>query len=199
MESFDHTSAIILSAGKSERMGESKAFLKYNDNKTFIQKITEIYFRAGIKQVIVVVNSELVEKIKKEKITLPVNVEIVINDNPELGRFYSLQCGLKYLKPDHYCFLQNIDNPFTSVEALRFLIQYKTAADVIIPTFQYKSGHPALFNPKVARELIIISDTDLRIDQFFRTFHIKKLGVNESGILWNINSREDYIRSGLGE
>lgn len=198
MKSFSHTSAIILSAGKSERMGEPKALLKYNENKTFIQKITETYLQAGIEQVIVVLNSELFDEIKKENINLPSNIEIAINDNPEWGRFYSLQCGLKYLKPDHYCFFQNIDNLFTTVQTLRSLIQHKVAADVIIPTFHDKSGHPVLFNSKVAQKILIVWDPHLRIDHFFRRLNIKKVEVNESGIFSNINSREDYIRAGLG-
>lgn len=192
---FARTSCIILSAGSSARMGTHKALLKFDSERTFLQKITEIYSKAGIEQVMVVVNSELLKLIKESNLTLAKKVLLVINDKPESGRFYSLQTGVKALKPGNYCFFQNIDNPFTAETLLHDLIIHKDEADVIIPAFLERPGHPALISPLVAAEIINAKDPDLRIDLFLKRFNVKIVETSDRNILVNINSREAYQRS----
>ena len=196
---FGQTSCIILSAGSSERMGEPKALLKFSKDETFIQKITGTYAQCGVQQVIVVVNNELFHSIHEQKILLDPEVQLVINPFPERGRFFSLQKGAEKLDPGNYCFFQNIDNPFTSAEVLKLLFQFKKDADVIMPVFQAKSGHPVLISPEVAQKIITESDTEIRIDQFLKSFAYKKIEIAENRILTNINSPEDFTEAGLGK
>jgi molybdenum cofactor cytidylyltransferase len=197
MKPFRDTSAIILSAGNSMRMGGHKALLKFDSQRTFLQKITETYLLAGIEQVIVVVNSELFKLIQESSLSLYEQVKLVINDKPGLGRFYSLQTGIKQLKPGNSCFIQNIDNPFTSEALLRELIIHKDEADVILPTFQKKSGHPVLINPLVIREIYAGIDYEIRIDAFLKQFTEKRIETQDHRILLNINSKEDYLNAGF--
>jgi molybdenum cofactor cytidylyltransferase len=194
---FAHTSCIILSAGSSARMGTHKALLKFDSERTFLQKITETYSLAGIEQVIVVVHSELYKLIKKSDITLSEKVLLVINDKPELGRFYSLQTGIKHLKTGNYCFFQNIDNPFISEAWLNELIIHKGEADVIMPVFEERKGHPVLINPKVVQEIASTIDYDVRIDAFLKQFAEKRVEIQDRRIPLNINSKEDYLKAGF--
>jgi CTP:molybdopterin cytidylyltransferase MocA len=195
---FGQTSCIILAAGSSTRMGKSKALLKFGKDETFIQKIIGTYVNSGIKQVIVVVNSELHNSILEHQIPLNQEVELVINPFPEKGRFYSLQTGVHKLRTGNSCFFQNIDNPFTSFQVLQSLIHSSTGSDVIIPEYQGKSGHPALFSNLVAGKIIAAKDSEVRIDQFLKTFRIKMVEIDDNNILTNINSYEEYIKAGLG-
>jgi len=194
---FGQTSCIILSAGSSERMGEPKALLKFSIDETFIQKITGTYVQCGVRQVIVVVNKELYNTIQEREILLVPEVQLVINSFPEKGRFYSLQTGAKKLKPGHSCFFQNIDNPFTSDEVLKSLFRSQKDADVIIPAYDGKSGHPVLINPAVVQKIIVQNDTSIRIDLFLKSFASKKIELDENRILTNINSPEDFMEAGL--
>ena len=196
---FAHTSCIILSAGNSNRMRKHKALLKYNENSTFLERITSVYAAAGIEQIIVVVNAGLYTRIKELKLNLPGKVTLVINEKPELGRFYSLQTGGRHLEPGNSCFFQNIDNPFTTEILLQELYKrIKEESDVIIPTFQGKSGHPVLFTALVAEKIPVETDPDLRIDEFLRKFNVQKTEMPEIRLLANINSPEDYTRAGFG-
>jgi molybdenum cofactor cytidylyltransferase len=197
MKPFSDTSAIILSAGNSMRMGGHKALLKFDSQRTFLQKITETYLLAGIEQVIVVVNSELFKLIQESSLSLSEQVKLVINDKPELGRFYSLQTGIKQLKPGNSCFFQNIDNPFTTIELLDELIIQNEEADVTIPTFQKKSGHPVLISPLVVQKINSGCDYELRVDAFLKQFTEKKIDTLDQRILININSNEDYLMAGF--
>jgi len=192
MRSFRDTSAIILSAGNSERMGKHKALLAFDKGTTFLQKITETYLLAGIEQVIVVVNSILFDTIKQGDYALSAKILLVINDKPELGRFYSLRTGIKYLLPGNFCFFQNIDNPYTSEALLRELILHKDEAEVIMPTFKGRTGHPVLINSSVKKEIIEARNSDLRIDLFLKRFGAMKVETSDKYILANINLPEDY-------
>jgi CTP:molybdopterin cytidylyltransferase MocA len=174
-------------------MGKHKALLAFDKGTTFLQKITETYLLAGIEQVIVVVNSILFDTIRQGDYALSAKVLLVINDKPELGRFYSLQTGIKYMLPGNFCFFQNIDNPFTSEELLRALILHKNEADVIIPSFQNKSGHPVLINPMVIREICSGVEYEARLDEFLKQFEETRIEIPDHRILININTTEDYL------
>jgi len=197
MKPFDRTSCVILSAGNSFRMAGHKALLKFDDDMTFIGRITETYLNSGVEQVIVVVSSKLSDQLKERKINLPERVSLVINDKPESGRFYSLQTGAKHLKVGNYSFFQNIDNPFTSAELLKALIHHKDEADVIIPAFHERSGHPVLLSPEVACRICLEGEPDLRIDEFLKRFKVKMVETSDKRILVNINSPDEYLAAGF--
>jgi molybdenum cofactor cytidylyltransferase len=196
-DQFAQTSCILLSAGSSIRMGESKALLKFDGQTTFIQQIAETYIHAGIHQVVVVVNSSLFDTIREREIFLLKEIQLVINNHPERGRFYSLQTGVQYLKQGNFCFFQNIDNPFTSAECLLSLIKFKDNSDVIIPSFRGKSGHPVLFSPFIAAEIMKTNSPDQRIDQFLTKFKVMKVETSDRNISANINSQDDYLAAGF--
>ena len=193
---FSHVSCIILSAGTSSRMGRHKALLNYDEDSSFIQRITSTYVQAGIEQIIVVVNAELFDLLIDRNLNLQHNVELVVNEQPELGRFHSLQTGVQQLKPGGHCFFQNIDNPFTSECLLKQMINRKAEADVIIPVFNKKSGHPVLISSSVMEEIIKSQDPELKINVFLKRFEIKKIDTSDHNILVNINSPEDYHKTG---
>jgi len=194
---FEQTSCIILSAGSSIRMGTNKALLKFDSEKTFLQKITETYLLAGIDQVIVVVNSELYKLINESNLALSEQVKLVVNHKPELGRFYSLQTGAKHAEHGNSCFFQNIDNPFSTEKLLRELIFHKGEADVLLPAFQNKTGHPVLISPLVIQNVNTGCDYELRIDEFLKQFTQKRIDTQDNRILLNINSKEDYLKAGF--
>lgn len=194
---FHQTSCIVLSAGNSQRMGEHKALLKFSEKTTFIEHITDTYLQAGLNQVIVVVSKELHLCLEESGIYLPDRVSLIINPKPELGRFYSLQTGLNHIKTGNSCFFQNIDNPFATETLLRELIIHKDEAHVIMPTFQARAGHPVLISPWVVQESSSATDYEVRIDEFLKQFHEKRIEIPDNRILTNINSPEDYFKEGF--
>jgi len=194
---FDHTSCLILAAGNSERMGEPKALLKFDTGTTFIEKITNTYVQSGVEQIVIVVNRELSILLKERAIHLPSRVILVLNDRPDLGRFYSLKTGVPKVSPEHTCFLQNIDNPFTSIKILEELYIHRNEADVIVPKFQNRSGHPVLLSPVVLKEISSSAELEVKINDFLKRFLINKIETSDESILANINSLADYQNSGF--
>jgi nicotine blue oxidoreductase len=194
---FAHTSCIILSAGSSERMGMHKALLKFDNNHTFLSKIAETFAMVGVEQILVVVSAELLSILNEKIQNLPEKVLFVLNDNPGLGRFYSLQKGVQQLKQDNHCFFQNIDNPLVSDNVLENLLKHKQKADVLIPVFENNPGHPVLFGPHVTQEIMKQVEPGIRIDYFLKRFDTIRIELSDKSIAVNINSREDYLAAGF--
>lgn len=198
MHLFHKTSCVILAAGNSERMGQNKALLRFDSGSNFLQKIINTYLNVGMEELIVVVNQQLADILQNEHSFIPDKVKVVVNHHPELGRFYSLQQGLCLVTKDHFCFFQNIDNPFTSSEILYLLIANRQLADVIIPSFGLHKGHPVLLSEHVFNAIVQCKDTNIRIDHFLSKYDILCVEVQDDKILVNVNTKTEYHRLGLG-
>jgi molybdenum cofactor cytidylyltransferase len=195
MNPFSPVSCVILSAGDSGRMGMHKALLPFGHEKmAFLEKISASYQQAGIDQQIVVINKSLHRILKSTRLSLPAEVEFVINPYPENGRFYSLQSGMMKVGAGSYVFIQNADNPFTEPELLINMIENKTKAGVITPCFAGKAGHPVLINPVVCESIRACKNPDARLDYFLRDFPSFNVESNNSRILVNINTPADYTK-----
>lgn len=91
---YRNFSVIILAAGKSEN-GCSKLGLKFDENMLFAEKILESILEIEPMECVIVVNHQGLELVNSGKVRISDKVKIVLNDDPDKGRFYSLQCGLK--------------------------------------------------------------------------------------------------------
>ena len=80
---FENYAVVILSAGYSERMGSHKALLKFSKNLNFIEKITETYIDSGIKNICLVVNSDLFQHLLNAPFKQQAFVRIIENKIPE--------------------------------------------------------------------------------------------------------------------
>lgn len=186
-------SCIILSAGDSGRMGTHKALLPFGRQKvSFLEQILQVYSQAGMDEMVVVVNSDLLRILNELKPELPEQVRITENPHPEKGRFYSLQTGLKHVTADACVFIQNIDNPFIDRETLHNMLKNLHRAQVILPAFTGKTGHPVLVHPEVCRSILSSPNPDARLDSFLKDFSSVAIEVENPRILANVNTPEDY-------
>ena len=186
---FDYKySVVILAAGTSSRFGKNKAFLKYNSEHTFLEKIVSTYYNSGIKDGYLVVNNETFNDLKNYKFQ---NFKIIINSEPQNGRLYSLKLAVEKMDNYNYCFIQNIDNPFVNPDLIQKLITNCENCDYIVPTFDGKNGHPALISSKVLK-LISKSDYSFGIKEVLKQFAKKNVIVNDKSVLYNINTIEEY-------
>lgn len=195
MSALPRFSCIILSAGNSFRMGRHKALLSFgNQNISFLEMIIKAYRKAGASQVIVVVNEELKEMLSGSELFENGEAEIVVNHRPGLGRFYSLKKGLSLAEPDNLVFVQNVDNPFVDVNLLISMLSLIDEADVVVPSFSGRSGHPVLINQLVCKAAIDLADMNVRLDVFFKSFGRAHMEVDHDKIFANVNTPDDYKR-----
>jgi len=187
-------SAIILSAGKSERMGVPKFSLRFNTETTFLEKLIDEYHSFGCNEIIVVLNETSAVLYHQLKLSVPSNVRVVINHHPEWERFYSLKLAALALNEVKPVFVSNIDNPFLNQETLDILFKEVDNFDYISPSFNGKGGHPFLVSAKVINELKTEKQDQIHLKEFLGKYSKKLEEVNDEKILLNINTMEDYSR-----
>ena len=183
--------ALILAAGNSSRMGTPKLFLKLNNEKTFLENITQQYDIFGCREIIVVLNITGLNLLKSRQQKLPSQTQLVLNSNPNFGRFYSVKIGIEQVSTSH-TFIHNIDNPTLKPEVLDSLYSSKNQGDVIKPVLNTKGGHPILLSKKVCENILKIYENDIILKDFLRQFVTIDINVKSNSIFENINTNYDY-------
>jgi len=186
------TSAIILSAGKSERMGVPKFSLKFDKQVTFIEKLFNEYTAYGCNEIIVVLNETSAVLYHQLKLSIPSNVRVVINHYPEWERFYSLKLAALALNKVKPVFVSNIDNPFVSNSILDCLYNESINFDYACVAFNGRGGHPFYLSEQVINHLRSEPQDQIHLKQFLSKYPKKLVEVNDSKVLLNINNMEDY-------
>ncbi len=192
MSSLKTYNAIILSAGCSLRMGRPKMMLPFDDNRTFLDVITERYSHFGCREIVLVVNAEnspLVDRTVAKK-----HVTVVVNTHPEWQRFYSVQLGLKAMKVKSPVFIHNIDNPFVDGELLQKMAAALPVKGYVVPVFQGRGGHPVLLSAEVARQIVASPDPFVNLKTFLKSFSRVEVESENDNVLVNINTMQDYLK-----
>jgi CTP:molybdopterin cytidylyltransferase MocA len=187
------TGAVILAAGRSERMKELKAFLPDNEKVTFIEKILSTYSDWGCSEIIMVTNKKAFDRMNNRGI-IPSDVKMVINDHLEFERFYSVKIGLGALHTSSFCFIQNVDNPFIDTQILDILYEHRSNEKYVSPVFENKGGHPVLLNRQNINQIYNWpGDTDILKD-VLNTMECRMVEMPDDRVLININNLKDYKR-----
>lgn len=153
-------SAIILAAGSSSRLGQSKQLVKIDGTPLLVKTITTT-LEINFKEVVVVLGSDY--SIHEALINhLP--VRIVANENWQTGMGSSVKTGLKSLlniQPDTSAVMILVcDQPYLSSGHLKALITSYINSNKPLVASRYNSntGVPALFDKQLFSELLQIDD-----------------------------------------
>jgi molybdenum cofactor cytidylyltransferase len=147
-------SVIILAAGSSSRMGESKQLLPWKGKTLLTHSITTaLESRAGKVYVVLA---------KDQKLVADLPVSVVINSVWERGIGSSIKAGLNEAKEDEAVLIMVGDMPFVTSQHLNNLIEHyaKTKSAVVASKYLETIGVPALFDKKVFDELLKIADDE---------------------------------------
>ncbi|MEW5844950.1 MAG: NTP transferase domain-containing protein [Bacteroidota bacterium] len=183
-------SAVILAAGSSGRMGHHKALLPFDPQRCFARKLADDFFAFGCNRVVMVTNSHVMEKVRAGNYHLD-DIDIVLNPNPGLGRFYSLYLALQVIDAQHV-FVTNADNPFAKVDILKQIWQHSAQADYVCPAYQGKGGHPILISPRIVSAVKTETNLEANFKDYLNRFSKLYIQVTDELILANINTPEDY-------
>ena len=183
---------IILAAGKSGRMGKPKFLLEHVSGETFLHRLITVYQRAGIHEMVVVVNNIDFKNQLEYFSTLPERVKIIQNPTPEQGRLLSIQLGAGAFSGNTPCFIHNIDNPFVEITLLEQLHHSLGEAGYLKPVFAGKGGHPILISDSIVAVLRNETNEFQDFKQLLDSFYGKRLEVEFEEVVLNVNTREDY-------
>ncbi len=181
--------AVILAAGKGSRMGLPKWQLKMPNGDFFYNSLINIFQQFGCNTILVINEHDhlnLAPQLKSKKISFALNRRL------DLGRSYSLQCGLKNLSSVDYCFVHNIDNPYLSNDLLNTLLLNIINFDFALPEHNGKGGHPLLINSKIISRILSLENNYLEFREVLAEFNGTRVPYKQPEILLNINTPEDY-------
>lgn len=201
----NNTVFILLAGGKSERMGVAKGLLKYQQTYWILEQLNRIS-KSTISEVIIGLGfnfQQYFDAIPWLENTLTnyanfqgLKVKTVINKNPELGSFSTLQTALKEIASTNTVVLNPIDIPILNSIELNKIITTKN--EVVIPNFEGKNGHPIKMNASFWNNLlkINISDANARLDVQLKKINPAKVSIIETtdkDILKNLNTKKEWI------
>ncbi len=187
---------MVLAAGMSSRMGSPKQLLRIEGKP--VLELTLDNVRASSVDEMVLVLGFAADTIEKEVATQ--GVRIVRNDVFQEGMGRSLRAGLAALDQNARAALIVLaDQPFVRAATLDRLMEFHQAsgAQIVIPTYTGFRGNPVLLDRFVFPELNELSgDVGCRAIFGTHTENIRKLPVDDAGILLDIDSREDFQKLG---
>jgi molybdenum cofactor cytidylyltransferase len=200
MNNLSQISAIVLAAGASRRMGQSKMLLPWGDS-TVIRKVLDTLLEAGVTEPVVVTGRTSTE-IHQELASLTVRWA----HNPDFEHtemLQSLQIGLRQLPPSCDAFLVVLgDQPQIEPAIVRQILQQAAGSNsaLTIPSYQMRRGHPWLIKKSLWEDLASL-DKSATLRQFLNQHaaQIEYQNVDSDSVLMDLDTPEDYARSQPGQ
>ena len=148
--------ALLLAAGRSQRMGAFKPLLPFGD-RTVVEACIDNLRIGGAEEIIVVAGHRADEM--RESLS-NVAVSIAINTDPDSEMAASIARGVEKISPGAKAlFIALVDQPAIPPEVMRLLIAEKsrTGSVLVLPQYEGRGGHPVLIDLSLREELMNLS------------------------------------------
>ncbi len=200
--------AAILAAGRSGRMGASKAFLDWN-GRAFIETIAASLRQAGAPRILAILRPGEIERARAlSGAASAIDVFLANADPNDEGPISSIRVALGFLCAEssqntggsntiavHGLAVCLVDHP--AVQSATYSTLFRTAAEspgrIIIPSFGGKRGHPVIFPAEVFADLRAVPPgrgADWAVEQ--NASRLLEISVEDPGILRDIDTPEEY-------
>ena len=187
--------ALLLSAGKSSRMGFTKALVDWHNQK-LIQFQVETLLSSGCNNVFIVLGHEkekIIPYIQKE------NTKIIYNENYKKGKSSSIIKGINNInKNTNNLLIIGVDQP-RPIKFLKKLLHFhlKNNAMISAPLNNNKRGPPIIFNEKMFPEILKIDKFDDGLRTFFRKNNkiVQTIKINSKWTHLDLNSTESLDKA----
>ena len=187
--------ATILTAGLSSRMGFPKALLRYR-GRTFLQGILDATGALGISRRIVVVGPDPGRILSEHELR---GVTVVTNAEIAAGPIGSIRAAVEAVRvhPVDGLLVWPVDYPHVTVDTVQTLIDRFRAggAEIVVPGFEGKRGHPVVFGRAVFPELEAASPPEGARDVVrAHPERVAVVPVEDPAVLDDLNTPESYRR-----
>jgi len=194
---------LILSAGKSGRMGKFKPLINYK-GKSFLKNVI-VNLDTVCSEIIIVTgfnSAELKEKIVNQfenssELKIKDKLSFVKNPVFEKGMFTSLKTGLSRANEADWVLYHFVDQPGLPKEFyLDFIGQIDNASNWIQPSYNNWNGHPILIKNELF-DIILNRDENSNLRDISREPVVKKKlwECYYQNVLQDIDTKEDYLSS----
>jgi len=191
---LDNTTAIVLAAGESRRMGAQKLLLPFA-GKTVVGHVVSEIHRGGVHDIVVVTGKdhEGVARVLAGR-----EARIVRNERYEEGMLSSVRAGLRALSAYSESVLIALgDQPAIHPRIVRDLIRALASSSktIAVPVFEGRRGHPLLFS-RIHRDEILTGFDEVGLRGLLRQRSecLLEIPVESDAVLSDMASPEDYRR-----
>ncbi len=185
--------AIVLAAGRSERMGAFKPLLPFGKS-TVIEACIEHLREGGVETIVVVVAQDLRGE-KLQQHLRDSNVTFAINPDPASEMGDSIAFGVRKLSDQTRAVLITpADHPAVPPEVVVQLIEeWQKGAALVVPTFENRGGHPVLLDISFRPELLNL-DPQGGLKNLFKvnSATVCRLAVESKYIARDMDTWDDY-------
>lgn len=186
--------AIVLAAGYSSRANAFKMTLPMGQMSVLEQTISK--FEGLCSRVIVVagfqaeiIQEEIAKIISKNAYSF--QIKFVYNENFNQGMFHSIQKGCNEVNAPTF-FITPGDCPLVKKETVQLLAKHK--GNVVIPSFDYKGGHPIKLSSEVKQKILETNpESNLRV--VLGGYEKQYMNVDDAGVLMDVDTPEDYQKA----
>ncbi|AMM95828.1 hypothetical protein UP17_25780 (plasmid) [Peribacillus simplex] len=186
--------AIVLAAGYSSRANAFKMTLPMGQmGQMSVLEQTISKFEGLCSRVIVVagfqaeiIQEEIAKIISKNAYSF--QIKFVYNENFNQGMFHSIQKGCNEVNAPTF-FITPGDCPLVKKETVQLLAKHK--GNVVIPSFDYKGGHPIKLSSEVKQKILETNpESNLRV--VLGGYEKQYMNVDDAGVLIDVDTPEDY-------
>lgn len=188
---MEDVAAIILAAGRSERMGAFKPLLPFGP-RTVIETCIDHLRNGGVETLVVVLGHRaeaLKDHLKNSRVTF------AVNPDPRSEMSASIACGVSQLPAEAKAvILTPVDHPAVPAEVVATLInEWKKGAQLVVPTWNKRGGHPVLVDLCFREELFNLDPTrGLKALFDAHQAQVKRVGVSSPHIARDMDTWDDY-------
>jgi molybdenum cofactor cytidylyltransferase len=175
---------VILAAGLSTRAGRWKMALPLGE-RTVLQRCVDA-MRNSVHRIWVVTGWQA-DQVKALLQGCP-KVELVPNPNYRQGMFSSVQTGLARVQAPRAFFTPG-DYALISPAVYAQMLQVQ--AEIVIPTYRGKKGHPVLLGPTAIAEILALPG-DAILRDYIQAKGFAAVEVEDEGILLDVDTPQDY-------
>ena len=185
--------AVILAAGRSQRMGQPKLILPWGET-TVIGRVIEVLASAAIDEIVVVTGGA---RIEVEAVLQATSARLVFNPDFANGEMTStLRVGLRALAKEAEAALIVLgDQPQIELRVVQTVLECYRQGDapLVVPSYQMRRGHPWIVARSLWNEL-----AQLAPPQTLRDFlnqhkaNTQYVTVPNPSILQDLDTPQDY-------
>ena len=188
-----YVTAILLAAGESTRMRESKALLSWRGKYLIEYQIASL-ITCGVKEVLVVLGHEA--SMITDTIKLEDRTRIVVNENYKSGKSSSVITGLQNIPTNAGDILiLAVDQPRTPNLLIQLMKAHKrNTSKITIPVFQNRGGHPIIFPNALLTQMMRIDESTegLRYIVNNNSELVNRWETQNPEVLIDVNTMQSY-------